>query len=472
MYIYRFNVKELDKKKSYLLVDPIYNDGNVPPNIHLGQIEFQLIKYDCPVKLIDFVTSAPINEWTHFESKEQEFFSRIINDSKDVDIVYISSGFGNALKPYPFFPRVLKIAKLLKDFKPAIFIVVGGALVNYYETIYGVSVKSFSKGTIDYVLVGNELSFVSLFVDKSAIFNNDLGACRWYNWEKEKYPEFRSVMYHIGCPYKCDFCFEGKIFNKYNCIETKEAFIKTIRDSVEIDNIHNFVFEDSTFISYVDFIELVEKVEELAISFSVYARVSEVLKYPERVKLLKRAGCRAFIIGFETLDDIILEQQHKGINSSNNTYVINYLKDIGIEIQGCFMLGFPQDSIDNMCRTLDFAIKQDLNGYRWHIFQPNFNNLNQSFYSHSVIRIEDHLSCQINVPDSLLLDSISRNPEICLLDEHFLPRARHVLSTDDQRLKNIGYHGGFNYADVLKILQSLPNDMILNEEKLYHELFK
>lgn len=468
----KLKIKELNKKKSYLLIDPIYNDGNVPPNIHLGQIEFQLIKFDRSVKFIDFVTSAHINVWTDFESKELDFFSKIINNSKDVDIVYISSGFGNALKPYPLFPRILKIAKLLKENNPSIYIVVGGALVNYYETIYGVSIKSFSRNTIDYVLTGNELSFISLFVGNDAIMNNEIGACRWYNWEKEKYPEYRSVMYHIGCPYKCDFCFEGKIYDKKNYIETKDAFIKTIRDSVEIDNIHNFVFEDSTFISYGDFLELVDKVEEMAISFSIYARVSEILMYPERVKLLKKAGCKAFIIGFETFDDIILEQQHKGINSSNITYVINFLKDMGIEIQGCFMLGFPQDTIDNMYHTLDFAIKQDFNGYRWHIFQPSFNNLNQNFYSHSDITIEDHLLCQINVPDSLLLDSISRNPEICLLDEHFLPRARHVLSVDDQRLKNIGYRSGFNYADVLGILQSLPNDMILNEEKLYHELFK
>lgn len=459
--------------KSYLLIDPIYNNGDIPPNISLGQIECQLINSGYNVELVDFVEpSCEHGDLSYFFQMEQRFFLKILEKAQKANIVYISGGYGNALKPYPFFPRIIKIAQLLKKAYPSLYVVTGGALINYYKKIYNISDTLISKGLIDYILVGNELSFIPLFTNGTFTNRIDLGYSNWHNWEIGKYPNYRSILYHIGCPYKCDFCFEGKIYNQNFIIETQDSFINTMCSAIENGNIRNFIIEDSTFISYKDFDTIVERIKDLGVSFSIYARISEIIRYPNRVKQLKNAGCCAFIIGFETLDDNFLIEQHKGTKSSNNKYIISFLNDLGINIQGCFMLGFPQDTIDNMSRTIDYAIKQELNGYRWHIFQPNYNQLSPNFYSASKITPEDHLLCQINMPDHLLGESIRLNPEICLLDEHFLPRAKNSLLPYTMELESIGYHNRFNYSNLLSILLSMPSNMILNEEKLYHELFK
>ena len=83
----------------------------------------------------------------------------------------------------------------------------------------------------------------------------------------------------------------------------------------------------------------------------------------------------------------------------------------------------------------------------------------------------DHTRCQLNVPDHCLGDMIDANPEICMMDEHFLPRARNVLAGRTTELCALGYNGRFNYFDLLSVVQSLPKNMILNEERLYTDLF-
>ena len=70
--------------------------------------------------------------------------------------------------------------------------------------------------------------------------------------------------------------------------------------------------------------------------------------------------------------------------------VKDILKENDVDVQGCFMLGFPEDSLSNMERTISFAIDEQLNGYRWHIYQPNYSNMHNKFYLNSIVAY-DHL---------------------------------------------------------------------------------
>lgn len=460
------------KPKKVLLIDPIYNSGDVPPNVSLGQIEHQLQQVGIDIKVMDFVQpECEKNDLHFFQQKEQDFYNKIVLNAHDVDIIYVTSGHGNALKPYPQYPRIVKIAKILKQNYPNKPIVVGGALINLYKRVYKLPDEQIKGLYIDIILDGNELNLLNLF-DVNKKHQNSYSTCKWENWDMKKYPDFRSVLYHVGCAYKCDFCFEGKIFDKNTNIETPDAFLKTIRHARECDGINKFVIEDSTFMSYPDFDYLVHCIKEMNIKFSIYARISEVLAKPQKVQQLKDAGCSAFIVGIETLNDDILKKQHKGLVTQQTRRALDIIKGVGIEIQGCFMLGFPEDSVDNMYRTVDFAINENLNGYRWHIYQPNFASIDNKFYSQTSIQASDHILSQINVPDHCLIDNLAYNPEICLMDEHFLPRARKTLLPSDIRLQHLGYQGRFNYADVLSAVNRLPIMMELNEERLYHDLFR
>ena len=83
-----------------------------------------------------------------------------------------------------------------------------------------------------------------------------------------------------------------------------------------------------------------------------------------------------------------------------------------------------------------------------------------------------YMKVQLNVPDHCLGKMMVLNPKIGVMDEHFLPRARNVLDKDNKILRSLGYRGRFNYSDLLSIINILPKNMILNEERLYLDLFK
>ncbi len=459
------------KRQNILLVDPIYNPGTIPPNVSLGRIEAALASKDKNVVVADFVAPDCDNSnLEYFQQKEDDFLNDVLSKSASADLIYITSGHGNELKPYPMWPRIHRMSKLIKRYFPNKKVIVGGALVNLYKKVYKLSTQELSAGVIDCLVEGHENNAIPFLGGKyQDLFDKTVS---WNAWDKSQYPNFRSLIYHVGCQYCCDFCFEGKIFDKAANVETSKALLSSIELAKRYHGISKFVIEDSTFMSYPDIQNLLAHISEYDIEFSIYARISEIIKNPWIVSKLRRAGCKSFIIGVETLNDELLQKHHKGLVTHQTRTALDIVKDNGVEVQGCFMLGFPDDTLDNMQRTVDFAINEHMNGYRWHIYQPNFTSLDSRFYSKSQISASDHMRCQLNVPDHCLGDMIAMNPEIGIMDEHFLPRARTVLDNQVAALQSVGYRGCFNYLDLLSVVQKLPNNMVMNEERLYSDLFK
>ena len=458
--------------KKILLVDPIYNPGIISPNIALGKIEASLSKFPLKIGVIDFIQTTNCHCLADFKELEKKFYDSVVSASSEADIVYITTSHGNELKPYPVFPRIYHCVKLLRRNNPKIKIIVGGALINFYCLIYKIPESFFTQMGIDYVSCGNEF-YQTINILESLLDMNlerKFPLISWKNWHFKNYPQYLSIMYHVGCMYKCDFCFEGKIFDKKQHIETLSSLINTISFAKSNLKINQFIIEDSTTLSYPDFDDLLQYLDDLKVKFSGYARISEINKKTTEIPLLKDAGCSSLIIGIETLNDNILKSQHKGLVTTDTRKALDVLKKAKIQVQGCFMLGFPDDDLKNMENTIHFALNEKMNGYRWHIYQPNYTKMDPRFFSRTTISIYDHLKVQMNVPDNCLPELLYQTPEIMILDEHFLIRAAKFLK-DDSSLSKIGYKGCFTYKDICNLLSILPQKMILNEEELYASLF-
>lgn len=448
--------------KKILLVNPIYNPGNIPFNIPLSKIAAGLEACGIEFKTVDFVRpDCEGNDLSFFIRAEKEFLKEIELLVPFVDAVYITSGTGNELKPYPIYPRIFLIAKTVKNIKK-IPVIVGGALINLYSKVYNLP-DAFLRGKfIDCIVTGNEyINFMKIFIEGE--FPRSVSPL-WNIWEMEKYPVYKSVQYHIGCPYNCDFCFEGKIYDPNENMDRVEDFNSSIGEGERI------IIEDSVLMSYQDFDEIMDCLERKHVKFAAYARISEIVKEPQKVERLYKAGCQCVIIGIETLDNEVLKGHNKNIVSSQTREGLEILKSNNINIQGCFMLGFPEDSLKNMENTISFAIDEKLSGYRWHIYQPNYSAIDNKFYSTRSISVFDHLSVQLNVPDNCLPEIMVSQPEIGKLDEHFMIRGKNFLGSD--AFAGIGYSNSFSYQDIKKLIDDMfPTDWILNEECLYKYLF-
>lgn len=451
-----------------LLIDPVYNPGVIPPNLSLGKIEAVLTARGVDSAIVDFVDPQPHPDLSSFRDAENAFIENIVEESRNATIVYITSSVGFELKPYPIFPRIRSIADRLKrTTNPRV--VVGGAFTNYLQNTLDLDPEVICGSSIDHLVSGDEIGLLRITDGLDYVpANNVLQGITWNSLNFNKYPPLASLLTMTGCLYKCDFCFEGKMYDPKNDAFSAYNAIRTARDLNNKHGINRFAIEDSTLLANPYFEYVCDSLKSLGASFTVYGRINEILKYPERISLLKTAGCSSIIVGIETPDDIMLKRMKKGIRLDNILRAVNIVHAQQMRIQGCFMAGLYGDGCSETERTIDFAHNLELFAYRWHIYQPNLRLVNSHLVGGLTIEPHAQLAVQTNFPDNCLPEIIDQSPPNILLDEHFLIRAIPYLSRHPL-LKTVGYRSDFMFDQLYDLLSRklLPKQDCFNEEEMY-----
>ncbi|MHB9154659.1 MAG: B12-binding domain-containing radical SAM protein, partial [Endomicrobiales bacterium] len=118
-----------------------------------------------------------------------------------------------------------------------------------------------------------------------------------------------------------------------------------------------FFFEDDTFT--VDRSRAMAICEEilrrnLKITFSVNGRVDAADR--EMFRLMKRAGCREILVGFESGVQEILDNMNKNITVEQSKQFMKLTREAGLQVHGCFVIGLPGETEATAKRTVDFAL--------------------------------------------------------------------------------------------------------------------
>jgi radical SAM superfamily enzyme YgiQ (UPF0313 family) len=160
-----------------------------------------------------------------------------------------------------------------------------------------------------------------------------------------------------GCPFKCTFCvypqtLMGRGFrlrSVRNVVDEMEYIVNNFPRAKAI------FFEDDTLtVNKKRCIELSESIIQrgIKISWTANARVGLDL---ETMKIMKKAGCRSFCVGFESGSQLILDSMHKSTRIDVMFDFMKNAKRSGILVHGCFMAGLPGETEETMRQTLDLA---------------------------------------------------------------------------------------------------------------------
>jgi radical SAM superfamily enzyme YgiQ (UPF0313 family) len=162
-----------------------------------------------------------------------------------------------------------------------------------------------------------------------------------------------------GCSGKCSFCVypqtihEGKLRcrSAYNIADEFEWIKHNMPEIREIG------FEDDTFTAdrkrVSDFChELIRR--NLKIKW--YCNVRVDLDYYTMV-LMKKAGCKLLIAGYESADDQVLENIKKRINKNMILDFSRNARRAKLLVHGCFMVGNRGESKETINKTLNLALK-------------------------------------------------------------------------------------------------------------------
>lgn len=176
---------------------------------------------------------------------------------------------------------------------------------------------------------------------------------RWDLLDNRRYFPVPKMEASRGCPFNCTFCSTTAFFGRqmrYRPVEEVVAEIRTL------DRRFSAVFiTDNNIVGRPDYArELFQALIPERITW--IGQASLTIAYDEELlDLAARSGCRALLIGFESLSPEGLAEANKKVNQ-----ILDYEEAIarihrrGIAIIGCFVVGFDHDDASVFARTAEF----------------------------------------------------------------------------------------------------------------------
>lgn len=229
-----------------------------------------------------------------------------------------------------------------------------------FSTILGLTYRNSDNQIINnedrpFIEDLDSLPFVSKVYKEQGIDPKD------YFFSAAEYP-MMIIFTGRGCPNNCFFCVYPQTFHgrkKYR-LRSPENVIQELEYMVEnFPELKSIGFEDDTFTADLERTKeicrlMIEKGLNKKFNWWVNARVT--LDYVT-MKLMKEAGCRLLIAGFESGNQNVLNRMHKGILLDWSKQYVKNANKAGLLIHGCFMVGNPGETKETMQETLNLALE-------------------------------------------------------------------------------------------------------------------
>lgn len=225
------------------------------------------------------------------------------------------------------------------------------------ENVTGITLRTFDgiKSTPDRKLMDDldSLPFVSSVYKKHLRIEN-------YFYAHCRFPVI-SIFTSRGCNALCNYCvYPEQMFGRRQRQRSPENIIAEFEYIVEeLPQVKEVLIDDDTF-SFsqehtVKFCELMIQ-KHIKLPWTVECRAN--LKY-ETMAMMKKAGCRLIVAGFESADNQILKNIKKGLTVERMKQFVSDAKKAGIMIHACFMAGNKGETRDTLMKSLKFAKKMN-----------------------------------------------------------------------------------------------------------------
>ena len=174
-----------------------------------------------------------------------------------------------------------------------------------------------------------------------------------------------------GCPYHCTFCVNSKREAKLR-FHSPERVIEEVEYLVDHHHIESVAFYDEMIATDVARLR--------AICEHMGNRGLDRLKWecqmhPRSIKadllaVMKRAGCLQIAVGFESGSQSILDGINKNVTIEQNLEAARRVKEAGLRLRGCFIVGTPGETPSDIAATEAFIRKAGIDFASVHFLTP------------------------------------------------------------------------------------------------------
>lgn len=252
----------------------------------------------------------------------------------------------------PNMPRVKKICEQIRIDIPKAIIILGGPHVTV--TAHAKSERSkrewkkleaISDEQFYGPIIPNQNSILPL---RSAV---DLESYH-YKIDGEK---ATSIITQTGCPYNCGFC-SGRGSPHYRSASRKSVEFTM----VEIDQLYRqgyrgfMIYDDEINVNKPEFHKLLHALIEYQtthdlLSLRGFSRAD--LLTQKEATLMRAAGFKWLLVGFESGSDTMLKTMNKGITVEQNTRAIEMARRAGMKVKALMSIGHPGESPETIGET-------------------------------------------------------------------------------------------------------------------------
>jgi hopanoid biosynthesis associated radical SAM protein HpnJ len=254
-----------------------------------------------------------------------------------------------------------------------------------------------------------------------------------------------SIYSSRGCPSRCIYCLWPQTFSgrtmRTRSTENVYQEVKWILEAMP--QVREISFDDDTFTANIDHARgVAARLKGLGISWTINARAN--CDY-ETLRIMRDAGLRHVVVGYETGNDQILKNVKKGVTKEQAIRFTRDCKNLGLSVHGAFIMGLPGETRETISETIEFAKRLDLNSMQASLASPypgtEFWELCKRegwITSESYIDNTGHQTCVINYPH-LSNQEIFDAVETFYNKFYFRPRyiarsiARMIMNSEDRR---------------------------------------
>ncbi|MBN1489529.1 MAG: B12-binding domain-containing radical SAM protein, partial [Phycisphaerae bacterium] len=157
-----------------------------------------------------------------------------------------------------------------------------------------------------------------------------------------------------GCPYKCTYC--TATYGSKFVTRSPAHVVAEIEENRRRLGIRHFRFTDDTFAVSLPWTrEFAERMMAANGSYDWVCLTRVDLMDPERMRLLRAAGCRRLHVGIESGSQRILDYYNKRIRADQIPEMVRNAQREGLEVVGYFVVGSPIETEADYQQTVDLA---------------------------------------------------------------------------------------------------------------------
>ena len=301
---------------------------------------------------------------------------------------------GIAMKSYRYKDSFALIQKIKEQF-PHIPIAVGAAHIStakekVLEECAAVDYGIVKEGeeTLLELCQGNPLSEIKglIYRDNGKViftgermFRRDIQSLPWPKYEKFELKKYwypgMVVLSSRGCPEKCTFCAAPVVSGSWWRFRTPEDMVaevkywydKGYRRVEYLDD--NFTLDQNRAAKFCDLI-IANNFKGLILNVPQGIRADRVNK--ELLRKMKDAKFEAIIYGVEVGNERMLKILRKGESLETIENAIRDAIDVGFDVHLNMMIGFPDQTVQDVEDTFDFALKYPIRWASFNNFVPYF----------------------------------------------------------------------------------------------------